>query len=194
MAVNTEVGMSVADFVRLYDAEGPFELIDGERVPLSPNVFGPVYYANRIARLLDDFSISRSLGQAFVEATFILADADYPNGVKGSRVPDVSFYRAERLNAYIAAQPDWGARPLALIPDLAVEVVSPTDAYADVLRKVRLYRQDGVPLIWVVEPGAKLVTVHAAASEQQTTLAGDQRLTVGDILPGFDISVAQIFA
>ncbi len=50
MAFNTEVGMSAADFVRLYDAEGPFELIDRERVPLSLNVFGPVYYANRIAQ------------------------------------------------------------------------------------------------------------------------------------------------
>lgn len=194
MAINTELGMSVADFVRLYDSEGPFELIDGERVPLSPNVFGPIYFANRIARPLDDYSAPRSLGQAFVEATFILTPADNPNWVKGSRVPDVSFYRAERLAAYIATQPEWEARPLALVPDLAVEVVSPTDAYADVLRKARLYRQDGVRLIWVVEPSERVITIYAPDSEQQTTLTGDDRLTAADLLPGFDISIAQLFA
>lgn len=72
MTVRAEVGIRLEDFVRLYEAEGPFELVDGERVPLSPNVFGPAFFANRIARLLKHYSAPRRIGQAFVETAFVL--------------------------------------------------------------------------------------------------------------------------
>lgn len=109
-------------------------------------------------------------------------------------MPDVSFYRAKWLEAYIAVRPEWETRPLALVPDLVVEVVSPTDACTDVLRKARLYQQGGVRLIWVVEPRARVVTVYTADSEHRATLSGNDRPTAGDVIPGFEISVAQVFA
>ena len=68
--------------------------------------------------------------------------------------PDVAFVRADRL-----PPPDQRERFLELAPDLAVEIVSPTDRPADVRAKVQAYLRHGVQLLWVVAPGRQQVTV-----------------------------------
>src|SRR5262249_33992178 len=126
--------LSIEEFIRLYDEQGPFEYVNGEFIPVSPTNSGHNILAKKIMNLLDGYTASRNLGEAFMEAPFVLEDK--PNWVKGSRVPDVMFFRAERLKAFKANTPDWREKPFLLVPDLVVEIISPTDRYSDVADKI----------------------------------------------------------
>ena len=185
------IGMSVDEFVSQYEQQGPFELIDGEIITMSPpnaghgNSAGNVYYAIR------NLAQSRKLGQVFMEIPFVLTDD--PNWVKGSRVPDVMFIRAERWEKYSSEMSDWRKKPVILVPDLVVEIVSPTDRYVDVEKKVMQYLADGVQIVWLVNPEQRTVTVYRAGSNQPTRLTTNDALDGADIIPGFTISVASIF-
>jgi Uma2 family endonuclease len=185
--------LTLDEFVRLYEKEGPFELIDGQRIILSPQNFGHSSIANFLLRRFQFFDPDNKFGEAFVETPFVMPSQDNPNWVKGSRVPDVMFVRAERIQAYKTANPDWFDQPLKMLPDLVVEIVSPTDSYSEITTKVEKYLEDGVPLIWVIDRKQRTVAVRAANSNQTTTYYADQKLTGGDVIPGFEIAVADIF-
>lgn len=101
--------------------------------------------------------------------------------------PDVAFVRTDRLPPEAER-----AGVMALAPDLAVEVVSLHDRFADVMGKVDLYRQAGVPLIWLVEPRGRTVTIYAGDAEPRVLTDADT-LDGGDVLPGFALPVATIF-
>jgi Uma2 family endonuclease len=128
-----------------------------------------------------------------MEIPFILPDTYSPEWVKGSRVPDVMYFRAEKLAAYKADTKGYRRLPLMAVPDLVVEVVSSTDNYTDVNKKVTRYLSDGVKIVWVVGPQTKTLSVRLLGSKQQTNLSVDDKLTGGDVIPGFEISVASIF-
>jgi len=190
----TRVGMSLEDFIRKFDEEGSFEILDGEIVPKMPNVFGHTTTANRIAFVINTFAIPKKLGEAFVEGTIIKPDSFDRNWVKGSRIPDVLYVSQERLNDYKDANPDWESRPLALIPDLVIEVVSPNDSYTETNKRVKRYLEDGVRLVWVFDPQERTIVIHVPNSDQQTTLSGEAKLTGGEVIPGFEIGLTEIFA
>jgi hypothetical protein len=73
-----------------------------------------------------------------------------------------------------------------------VEVLSPTDRASDVLSKVAMYQEAGVPLIWLVDPEAQTVTVLAANQAPVTLHPGDT-LGGGNVLPDLQVAVADIF-
>ena len=185
-------GMTIDEFIRVYDQEGPFELIDGEQRPMSPPVAGHSSAASTLFLRLGNHVNANGLGKVFLEAVFVLEDV--PGWVKGSRVPDLTFYSAERLSAYQTAVPDWKSKPFILVPDLVVEIISPTDRYSDVQDKVELYLHDGVKVIWVLDPQRSRITIYSQNSKQQITLSAEDSLDGGDIIPGFSIPVADIFA
>lgn len=192
----TKIGMPMEEFIRLYDTEGPFELIDGERIPVMPTPAGHSKVTKRLFLALELLAQAQNLGEAFTETTFALTDE--PNWVEGSRVPDVMFFTAERLSAYIAATPDWELKPYTLVPDLVVEIVSPNDNLRELDEKVDRYLLDGVRAVWVVDPQRKKVLIHTLNSrspftKQITTLQIGDTLTGGDIIPGFEMPVAKIF-
>ncbi len=187
------IGMSIEEFWRRQD-EQPFELIDGEIIPLmTPKIFASDLYAKQIETALEQFTIPNQLGTVFVETTFILPDTSDRNWVKGSRQPDVLFLEKARLEDYRKNTPDWKQRALMLIPDLAIEIVSPTDRMPKVWRKAAVYLEDGVRLVWVINPMRNTVTVFAG-DESPITLDATQTLLGGDVLPGFSLSLAQFFA
>jgi Uma2 family endonuclease len=131
------------------------------------------------------------IGFAFSEAPFVLTDTS--DWVKGSRLPDVSFYLSERWTAYIQSTPDWHSKPIILVPDLCVEIVSQNDTYLELEAKVDNYLADGVKLIWVVNPRNKTVAVYTRGSDQITRLTIDATLSGGDLLPDFALPVKDIF-
>ncbi len=183
------VGMSLADFILHYDEEGPFELIDGERVAVSPTISSHTLIAKRLSRLIDQYSLPRKLGESFTEATFILEDA--PNWVKGSRLPDVMFVRTERFEAFKANTPDWEEKPFIFIPDLVAEIISPTDRVSSVLKKVVAYLDDGVHIVWVIDREQRIVMVYRMDGVQLLTV--NDLLDGGAVIPGFTLPVAALF-
>ena len=103
-------------------------------------------------------------------------------------MPDVAFVRADRLPPLEELD---GFVPFP--PDLAVEVVSPTDRFVEVAEKVAADLDGGVQLVWVIEPRRQTVTVHAA--DRSVRVLGTQdTLDGGDILPDFRVEVAEKFA
>ncbi len=105
----------------------------------------------------------------------------------GERVlkPDVAFVSTERLTG----DEDKG---LPIPPDLAIEVVSPTDILSRVVDKVLAYLDAGTRCIWVVEPKMKTVTVYQSATNIKI-LTCEDTLTGEDVVPGFSCPVELLF-
>lgn len=182
--------MPLAEFIRRYDEEGPFELVEGEIVAVSPGVAGPNYFAKRLFIALLPLE-ERGEGEVFTEASFVLTES--PGWVRGARVPDVMYYSSERIRAYRAANADWMDKPYALVPDVVAEVVSPTDRHTDITAKVRRYLDDGVRMVWVIDPQARVVTVHRAGSDHSLWLTGEAALSGADVIPGFELPLPRLF-
>jgi Uma2 family endonuclease len=111
--------------------------------------------------------------------------------------PDLAFVHHDRLPPQ-----DERTRFLHVVPDLAVEIRSPTELEADVRTKIGLYVRTGVRLVWLVDPRTETVEEvrpsapgHEAAYQSHVLSAdrGDM-LQAADVLPGFSLSVAQVFA
>ena len=190
-SVQTEK-LTIDEFMRLYESEGPFEIIDGERVEKVPTGYKHGRVTHALYDALRDFLKAHSLGTAYMEMTFIVPESDKRQWVKGSRIPDVMFYAKERLATYDAQNDEEDDdRAIMIVPDLAVEIVSKNDSYEDLDHKVQLYLEDGVEQVWVVNPKTQTVTVHEGSTAY--TLKKDDTLSGGDIIPGFEIRIAALF-
>lgn len=190
--VSTEIGMSLEDFIRAYDQEGAFELVDGERINIVPTVSEH----SELIKLLYDFLRDRERidgnVRVYVETPYVLVYSS--NWVKGARVPDIMVYRADRLAAYKQQDSEWNKKPFVLVPDLCIEVISQNDIYTDVDEKVLRYLEDGVALIWLLNPRTKNVLVYQQGSGGSVRLTEADTLDGGSIVSGFSISVKDIFA
>jgi Uma2 family endonuclease len=179
-----ETRLVTADDLLAMGSDARYELIDGELHEVSPTSFESGLIASYLYGSLLGYVRPRRLGLVVTaEAGWVLRQN--PDTVVA---PDIGFVRAERL----PSQPDWD-RFILVVPDLAVEVVSPSDRPGDLLRKVQVYADAGVPLVWVVYPKRRAVTVYRLSEPPVTLQAGDT-LTGADVLPGFEMAVAEIFA
>jgi Uma2 family endonuclease len=102
------------------------------------------------------------------------------------------FFVDDRIAQYETATPDHNERPLELIPDFVAEVVSPNDKYTDINKKVDVYLQDGVRLIWVLDPFVRHVVVYAAGQRPEH-FAGSDTLDGGSVIPDFEIGLDALF-
>jgi Uma2 family endonuclease len=80
-----------------------------------------------------------------------------------------------------------------VVPDLAVEVVSPNDEFSDVPAKVREYFDYGVRRVWVIAPEERQVYVYESPT-QVHILPVTGTLSDGDLFPGFALPLASLFA
>ena len=103
------------------------------------------------------------------------------------RAPDIAFVRMERIKDAPGIK---GYRSAA--PDLAVEVVSPGDTVSEVEEKVAEWLAGGARMVWVVSPKLHTVTVYRSLTDI-VTLTMNDRLDGADVVPGFQINVAEIF-
>ncbi|NWG15561.1 MAG: Uma2 family endonuclease [Chloroflexi bacterium] len=182
--------MTVAEFVRLYDAEGPFEIINGEIVKVSPTVAGHGDKAKTLYDAILIFDPQKTRVAAYFDSPFVLLESS--DWVRGSRVPDIMVFHADRIARYKAENPDWEDKPFALVPDLVVEVISTHDNYTDVDAKVERYLDDGVQVVWVVDPRRKTIKVQRQGT-YRTLHVGDT-LTGDEVIPGFELTLQAIFA
>jgi Uma2 family endonuclease len=136
-----------------------------------------------ILSLLQDFVRQRNLGLVSGEAGLLRLA---PGLVRG---PDVAFISW--------AQIPGGRMPIAPIPaitpDLAVEVLSESNTPREMERKRRDYFTAGTRLVWQIDPESRTAEVFTAP-EQSTLLTADQTLDGGEVLPGFTLSLTQLFA
>lgn len=159
------------------------ELVRGEVVESMPPGGQHGVIAGAIAMLLRLWSQGSKGGYVAVKAGYILGHD--PDTVRG---PDVSYVREDRLPPGGVPEAFW---PLA--PDLAVEVVSPSETAGEVREKVRDFLTAGTPLVWVVYPRTHEVVAHTADGLART-YSEDDVLEHLDVLPGFSCEVAELFA
>ena len=121
------------------------QIIDGKLVLMSPT--GPQHgeIAGNVFGFIWSFVRQHRLGLTYTEQTAYVEEG--AQGLKGALVPDVSFVRRERI------PPDHDpTKPFTFAPDLAVEVLSPSDTYQATAEKIGAYLARGVPLLWIVNP------------------------------------------
>lgn len=183
-------GMSLDDFMAKYE-EQPFELIDGEKVIMAPTKFEH----NTIQHIILEkfFRYIRQTGKGIARMEMVYVTEDKMDWVKGAKVPDVMYIQQERLDEYYATQKDYKQKPLILVPDIVVEVVSPTDIYTDVNRKVRAYLSDGVKIIWVIDPELKTVAEYTQENHGALMKNENDMLSGGDVAEGFELKISEIF-
>lgn len=110
------------------------------------------------------------------------------------RMPDVSFIRWDSVDDTDVIENPAGAF-LEVPPDLAVEVISPSNTRREMAIKLAEYAKAGVKLVWYVDPERKEVDAYPLGdAERKQTLAAADTLDGGTVLPGFAVPVARIFA
>ena len=161
---------------------GRCELVRGELVMMSPGKGRHGAIEARIVKLLANFVDSRELGTVFgSSAGYVLARN--PDTV---REPDVSFLSTARL-----ADQDLDSF-LEGAPDLAVEILSPSNSARDMAAKADDYLAAGCQVVWVVDPLRKSVLVYHTDAPA-IALTEDDTLTEAALLPGLSLKVREVF-
>ena len=161
-----------------------YEIIDGQRVRTPPMGVFAVWTATRLVRFLANFA-EESVGRAITEALFHL-----PAPINRDRRPDVALVSYERWakdRPMPATDNAWD-----VVPNLATEVVSPTDSVEGLEQKIAEYFRAGVQLVWVVHPTRSKVHVYQSPT-QITVLSKDDVLDGGMVVPGFKLALAELF-
>ena len=160
-----------------------FEVIDGEHAEREPMGAFETVLASWLCHLLNEFAVARKLGLAVTEVLFTL---DAARDLK--RRPDVAFVAYARWpEPTIAREPAWH-----VAPDLAVEIVSPTNLAEEIDGKVTDYFQSGVRLVWVIYPHSARIYVYQSPTHVQVLQRAD-RLDGGGVLPGFEMTVERLY-
>jgi Uma2 family endonuclease len=188
MVAQEKLGMTAEAFLAFAalpeNADKRLELLDGEIVEMSPS------------------SKKNSALASFVQHLFWEFIGEGDLGIASS--PDGGF----QLNPHMVLQPDAAFIAQARIggeegsvfhggPDIAVEVISPSESARTVHKKVLAYLSAGSRWVWAVYPEERVIEVcQLGASEQLQidTLTEDSMLTADDILPGFAVPVKRLFA
>jgi Uma2 family endonuclease len=176
--------MTAEELLQLPDDGFRYELIEGElrRMPPAGDEHGRV--GMELALLLGPYVKKNNLGKLYLAETGFLIKTK-PDTV---RAPDIAFVRMERIRETPHVK---SYRPGA--PDLAVEVVSPGDTFNEVDTKVMEWLEAGARLVWIVNPKPKTVIVYRSLTDIDVLTEKDT-LDGGEVVPGFQISIAEIFA
>jgi len=162
-----------------------YELIDGDLIEMSPTNFWHGRLAGRLFRYIEDFAERRDLGAASVEAGFYSSD-DRTTFL----APDVSFLSKSHL-------PDPEAFVfVGVMPDLAVEIMSPSNTMAELRRKSAIYLENGTQMVWLLDPmkrTAEVCRLGEAGRFQYQTIEPEGKLNGEDVLPGFELELRQLF-
>jgi Uma2 family endonuclease len=167
------------DVLRL-ENEGLYELVDGKLVEKRMSALASET-AGLLTADLVAFLRQAPLGRVYPEQTFKC----FPHNPDLIRRPDIAFI----ASAQLAAVPEEGHVPIA--PDLAIEIVSPTDNVYELDEKLADYRAAGVKLVWVLNPKVRIARVYradhtAADLDEKDSLSGEI------VLPGFSVPITKI--
>jgi Uma2 family endonuclease len=186
-----------------------------ERIRLIPlpgtateqDVLDSIDHADRICELIDGVLVEKTMG--YLESVLAMLIGEHLSrfvrehklgivaGEGGTlkvlpsqvRIPDVSFVSWERF-------PGGKLPPTpipAIAPDLAVEVLSKSNSEGEMRRKLQEYFAAGVRLVWYVDPPTRTTIVYTSPDQCETLGEGDV-LTGGDVLPGFELPLRELFA
>lgn len=181
----TKTRLTAEDLWRRGEGDVRRELVDGEIIEMPPGGGSHGQITLSIGRRLAEHLERHGGGRAVVgDVGFVLTLPYDPERV---RAPDVAFVSAARLPG--------GRLPQGFVhgaPDLAVEVLSPSDNPVDIQQKVPDYLEGGSRLVWVIAPGARTATVYRPDGSARLVREGE-RLEGEEVLAGLVIPLADVF-
>ena len=155
-----------------------YEYAQGELIPMSPATRRHGKISAKVIWHLSSHVYENGLGELYTAETIFQV---------GERMmkPDVAFVSTDLLEG----DED---KTFPIPPDLAIEVISPTDVHYRIVRKAFDYLEAGTRLVWVLDPVAKAVTVYRSESDIEILTHGAP-LIGEDVVPGFTCPVGQLF-
>ena len=171
------------ELLQMKDDGFRYELVRGELVKMSPAGHQHGRIALNFTTPLDQFVRANKLGAVYAAETgFKLAED--PDVV---RAPDAAFIRRERVEEVGQTEGFWPGAP-----DLAAEVISPGDTYAEVEDKIADWLDAGTRLVVVVNPSTQTVALYRSRSDIRV-LTTDDVLDGGEVVPNWTLPVRDIF-
>ena len=161
-----------------------YEVVNGQIVEEPPLGAREVNIATILTTLLGHHVMTNKLGRMATEGLFILQ-----SDPRLRRRPDVAFVSTER---WPLARPVPAGAAWDVIPDLAIEVISPTDRATEVQDKIAEYLRAGVRQVWVVYVGQALMMVYDSPTQIRVLQRADT-LDAAAILPGFQVALTEVF-
>jgi Uma2 family endonuclease len=182
MVVATPPKMTVDEFFKLHGSESNVDLVRGAvvRYPVPGAEHGVV--CTNAAVAIHQFVKANKLGRVMSNDTLIRLSADT---TRGAGVCFLSYSKRpadQRLPAGI----------LEIVPELVVEVRSPSDLWTDAMGKMLDYIRAGVTVVVILDPKTESASVFRSGTRQDT-FEKDETLTIPDVLPGFEVPVAKFF-
>ena len=180
----TDRQVTAEELLRLPDDGFRYELVRGELRKMTPAGFHHGAVIMNVSGPLVQHVKAHALGVVCGAETGFRIGSN-PDTVLA---PDVAFVRRDRLPPSGLPAGYWPGAP-----DLAVEVLSPSDTVFEVDANVAAWIESGTGAVWVVNPQRPAVTVHRAGTAPRT-LSETATLTGDDIVGGFQMLVSDIFA
>lgn len=173
----------IDEFEAIGRSDSLYEVVGGRRVE-KPDIgaYEGLTATVLSARLLLH-AVEAGMGRVFTEVIFLI---DPATGL--GRRPDVALVSYDRWprSSRVPSRSAWN-----VVPDLAIEVVSPSNTSIEVLEKLEEYAAAGVRLVWLVYPVQELI--HIWSADRGSILRRGDTLDGGEILPGFRLALADLF-
>jgi len=175
--------MTADELLAMPDDGMCYELVKGELLMSPPPGYEHGVVTMKLTGPLFNHVTTKQLGVVLAAETGFKLQSS-PDTV---RAPDIAFIARERVEKAGAITSYWVGPP-----DLAVEVISPGDTVRRVEGKVAQWLEAGARMVWVVSPKLHTITVYRSLIDI-VTLTEKDNLDGGDVVPGFQIKVAEIF-
>ncbi len=162
------------------DPDKEYEIVNG--IPEEKEMAGARHgrVGTKLLARLSMFAEDNDLGVVYGPDTTFKMEGN-------QRLPDISFVAVDRIPEDGDPEGMW-----QIAPDLAVEVISPSDIYTKVMNKVFDYLDEGVKQVWLIYPERKTLTIYYSVTELKTLTENDL-LTCEELLPGFSCKVGDLF-
>ena len=179
----TKTRVSLAQYLAMEECKPHLELIDGEVVQKSAFDMKAGCIAAELIADLGIYLRQTKEAEVSTQLRHLLRSEEW------AFLPDVSVTLKSRMTAPIQDIGD----PLEILPDLAIEVLSPDSRPGRVVRRIVHYLQAGVRMLWVVDPEAERITVWEPGKTPRD-LAAPAVLSAAPVLAGFELDLAALFA
>lgn len=162
---------------------GPSELVRGEIVYMSPTGYLHGFLESNFDRALGAFVYQHKLGRVFVGEVGIYTQRN-PDTVRAADVAYISHGRWSQVQS---------KSYLDVAPNLVVEILSPDDAWGEVMEKLEEYFAIGTLSVWIADPKREQIFVYHSLTEVRRFF-GSEVLVDEGVLPGFSVPIAELFA
>jgi Uma2 family endonuclease len=171
------------EFMALPDDGHRYELVNGELIEMGNSGAKHGYVAIVLSSALFTVVLAKKLGAMFDSSTAFKMKSG------NKRSPDISFVAKERLQG-LEELPDGF---LEGAPDLAIEILSPTNTIEEIHAKLVEYFENGAQLVWIIHPNERYILVYRCAQEPDRLLKSTDFLDGEELIPSFSLPVAELF-